>query len=214
MNEEPNTATDTPDAGSSASADTEAVTQLVLRERQACDRGWYDEMSGCYTDDATIAMSWFTGPASEFIALTSARTTAGVWGRHCVSPPAVRVIGDRAWAELPLAIEFAVDVEGTPADLVSYCRSQYRAIRTRAGWRIAAITSIYERDTITPSVPGQSLPLTPEVFDGLRPAYRSLAWYFAEQGTPLPNDLLGDDIPGPVLEQYLLENLWLHGSPA
>ncbi|MFJ4628360.1 hypothetical protein [Streptomyces sp. NPDC088847] len=26
------------------------VTQLVLRERQSRDRGWYEEMAACYSD--------------------------------------------------------------------------------------------------------------------------------------------------------------------
>lgn len=193
------------------SADGEAVTQLVLRERQTRDRGWYEEMADCFTSDATISMSWFTGSAAEFIATTKARTEGGVWGRHRLSPPTVRINGDRAWAELPLGIEFTIDVDGTPADLVSYCRSQYRCERTRDGWKIAAITSIYERDTITPSIPGQTPDIDPEAFTGLRHAYRNLAWYFAQQGTPLPDDLLGDDHPEPVAEEYHQTLLWLHG---
>lgn len=106
------------------SADSAAFTQLVLRERQTRDRGWYEQMADCFSSDATITMSWFSGSAAEFIATTRARTVGGVWGRHRLSPPVVRIDGERAWAELPLGIEFAIDVDGTPADLVSYCRSQ------------------------------------------------------------------------------------------
>jgi hypothetical protein len=189
--------------------DSEAVTQLVLRERQTRDRGWYDEMAECFVPDATIVMSWFTGSASDFIATTRARTVGGVWGRHRLSPPTVRVKGDRAWAELPLGIEFAIDIDGIAADLVSYCRSQYRAARTQQGWKIVGITSIYERDTITPAIPGQSLDVDPAAFSSFRPSYRCLAWYFDKAGTPLPGDLLGDDQPGPVAEQYQQEQLWL-----
>lgn len=195
-----------------ASADTEAVSQLILRERQTRDRGWYDEMVDCFTADATITMSWFRGAASDFIATTKARTANGVWGRHRLSPPIVRVHRDRAWAEVPLGIEFAINIDGIPADLVSYCRSQYRAERTRTGWKIAAITSIYERDTITPSIPGATLHIDSDAFTGLRSSYRSLAWYFAEQGAPLPDDLLGDDKPAPVAAQYRHDLAWLHDS--
>lgn len=202
-------------AGAAAtSADSEAVTQLVLRERQTRDRGWYDEMAACFTADATITMSWFIGLASDFVASTRARTTDGVWGRHRLAPPTVRVRGDRAWAELPLAIEFSVDVAGSPADLISYCRSQYRAERTAQGWRIAGITSVYERDTLTASVPGATLDLAADTFRDFRPSYRCLGWYFAEQGTPLPEDLLGDDRPADVARLYEQEHLWLSGQDA
>lgn len=190
-------------------ADSQAVSQLILRERQTRDRGWYDDMAACFTADATIAMSWFTGFATDFIATTRARTVDGVWGRHRLAPPIVRVQDDRAWAEVPLAIEFAIDINGDAGDLISYCRSQYRAQRTSQGWRIVRITSIYERDSITPSIPGLPLNLDPAAFTRFRPSYRCLAWYFDQQGTPLPDDLLGDDRPEPVADEYLQEHRWL-----
>jgi hypothetical protein len=199
-------------AVTATAADSAAVTQLVLRERQARDRGWYDEMAACFTPDATITMSWFTGLASDFIATTKERTTDSPWGRHRVSPPTVRVRGDRAWAELPLGIEFQVDVDGVPADLISYCRSQYRAERADHGWRIASITSVYERDTLTASIPGSNLDLDPRALTGHRSSYRNLAWYFARLGTPLPDGLLGDDRPGPVAKMYREEARWLLGE--
>lgn len=202
----PNT---TPVGDPATSLNSEAVTQLLYRERQTRDRGWYDEMASCFTPDATINMSWFTGSAADFISTTRSRTGDGVWGRHRLSPPTVRINGGRAWAELPLSIEFAIDIDGEPADLVSFCRSQYRAVRTQVGWRITAITSIYERDTLTASIPRHTLNIDPHAFLRLRPSYRNLAWYFAQQGTPLPDNLLGDDRPDSVAKQYRQEKLWL-----
>jgi hypothetical protein len=184
--------------------DAQAVTQLVLRERQSRDRGWWDDMASCFTPDAEIRMSWFTGPASEFISLTRERSANGIWGRHRLSPPAVRVNGDRAWAELPLGIEFRTTIDGAEADLVSYCRSQYRAERRDSAWRIARITSIYERDTLTPATPGMAFRLDPAELAAFRPSYRCLAWYFNRAGTPL-----GDDRPGEVAQHYETEHAWL-----
>jgi hypothetical protein len=190
-------------------ADAQAVAQLALRERQSRDRGWWDDMVSCFTPGAVIDMSWFTGPASEFVRLTRERSANGVWGRHRLSPPVVRVIGDRAWAELPLGIEFRITVNGVEADLVSYARSQYRAERRDGEWRIARITSIYERDTLTPAIPGTALGLDPADFAEFRPSYRNLAWYFNQAGTPLGDDLLGDDRPGKVAHHYETERAWL-----
>ena len=194
------------------SADQQAVSALVLRERQSRDRGWWEDMAACFSDDAVIDISWFHGPAAEFIRQTRERSTDGVWGRHRLAPPAVRVNGDRAWAELTLGIEFRTDVDGVAADLVSYCRSQYRARRTDGIWQLAYITSIYERDTLTPAVPGTLLPLNPAEFQHFRASYRCLAWYFNGRGTPLPDDLLGDDRPEPVARQYAREETWLTGQ--
>jgi hypothetical protein len=190
-------------------ADAQAVAQLVLRERQSRDRGWWDDMANCFTPGAVIDMSWFNGPASEFVRLTRERSANGVWGRHRLSPPAVRVNGDRAWAELPLGIEFRTTIDGVEADLVSYCRSQYRAERRDGAWRIARITSIYERDTLTPATPGTALGLDPAELTQFRLSYRCLAWYFNRAGTPLGDDLLGDDRPDEVAHHYETERAWL-----
>ncbi|MDR7277413.1 hypothetical protein [Catenuloplanes atrovinosus] len=58
------------------------MTALVLRERQSRDRGLFDEMADCCTADATIAMSWFEGPASTFIERSRAMNVGGSRGVH------------------------------------------------------------------------------------------------------------------------------------
>jgi len=188
------------------------VAQLVLRERQSRDRGWWDTWSQCFSTDSVVDMSWFTGSGTEFVRQTRLRSTDGVWGRHRLSPPAVQVNGDRAWAELPLGIEFHISVGGVEADLVSYCRSQYRARRTDGAWRIARITSIYERDSLTPSIPGTTLGLDPGVFASYRPSYRCLAWYLTQEGSEISENLAGDDKPATAAALYAAEQAWLDGA--
>lgn len=193
---------------------SEDVTQLVLRERQSRDRGWWDRWSDCFTEDSTIDMSWFSGSGAEFVRATRLRSTDGVWGSHRLGPPAVRVNGDRAWAEVALSIEFRISVGDIDATLVSNCCSQYRAQRTAGTWRIARITSIYERDTLTASVPGTSLDIDPAALAGLRPPYRCLAWYLSRLGSDVGADLLGDDQPDAVAHHYQAEMAWLYTTPA
>lgn len=195
------------DAGRSV----EDVTQLVLRERQSRDRGWWTRMADCFAEDSVVDMSWFNGSGAEFVR-RSRQMSEGGWGGlsvHRLSPPAIRCGGHRALAELPLAIEFRVTVDGVEADLASYCRSQYRARWTDGVWRIVAITSIYERDTCTPVVPGTRLDIAQEDIAGYRSSYRFLAWYQSRLGIKLRTDLLGDDDPGPVARQYEAEAAWL-----
>jgi hypothetical protein len=195
-------------------ADTEAVTQLVLRERQSRDRGWWDDMADCFMPNSVVDMSWFTGSGAEFVA-RSRGMSGGGWGGmsvHRLSPPAVRLLGDRALAELPIVIEFRIDVDGVEADLLACARSQYRAERVDEVWRIARITSIYEKDTLTPSVPGTRLDIDPAEFADFRCSYRCLAWRENRLGRPLRSDLLGDDQPEPVARQYEAEAAWLAGS--
>ena len=88
-------------------------------------------------------------------------------------------------------IEFRIDVDGVEADLQSSC------------------PSIYEKDTLTPSIPGTRLALEPAEFTAFRASYRCLAWRENRLGRPLRSDLLGDDQPEPVARQYEAETAWL-----
>ncbi len=188
------------------------VTQLVLRERQCRDRGWWDQMADCFADDSTVHMSWFTGSGAEFVEESSRMSGRGDHAVHRLSPPAIRVEGDRALAELSLTVEFRVNIGGIEADLASHARSQYRAQRTDGSWRIVRITSIYERDTLIPSVPGTRLEIDPQELTTYRPSYRCLAWYLSRNGYHVGADLLGDDQPEAVARQYEDEDTWLAES--
>lgn len=187
----------------------EAVTQLVLRERHSRDRGWWDEMRACYAEDSVVDISWIKGSGADFVQQTIDTSKNGVWGKHRLSPPAVRVCGDRAWAELPIAIEFRIDVDGVEADLVSYARSQYRCQLIDGEWRIVRFETIYERDTLAPSVPGTRLDVKAEDFADFRPALRCLAWYLHREGKAMGSDMPGDDRPDTAVRVYDDIREWL-----
>lgn len=88
-------------------------------------------------------------------------------------------IGDRAWLEVPASIEVRSDANGIPVDLVSYTRLGYRLERRDDEWRIAALDVVYERDTITPTLPGAQIDLPHDAFAGHRSSYAVLAWQSA-----------------------------------
>lgn len=110
------------------------VIPLVLRERQSRDRSWYEQIAASYSADSHIEMSWFTGSGAELTTRTRAMDDRGDIAVHRLGPPTVHVAGDRALAELPLIIEWRIDVNGAEADLVSSCRSQCRAPKRWTGW--------------------------------------------------------------------------------
>jgi hypothetical protein len=159
-----------------------------------------------YSDDSRIQMSWFTGSGAEFTAQTRAMASRGDLAVHRLGPPTIHVNGERALAELQLIIEWRIDVHGIEADLASAYRSQYRARRDVDGiWRIVAITSIYEKDTLTPVLPGPA----PAQLAAYRPSYRFLSWFLTRQGYSVAHDELGDDEPERVAAQYRSEFAWL-----
>ena len=185
------------------------ITQLILRERQCRDRGWWNEMGECFAENATIRMSWFTGSAEEFVKRSQGMSGRGDYAVHRLSPPAIRLQGNRAWAEVPLTIQFRVSINGIDAYLDSNARSQYRAQQAGDQWHIVGITSIYERDSLVPAVPGTQLNINPEELAIYRPSYRCLAWYLNQKGYQVEADLLGDDQPEAAARQYEAEAAWL-----
>ncbi len=190
----------------------EDVTQLVLRERQCRDRGWWDQMAECFADNAAIRMSWFTGSAAEFVRRSREMSGRGDYAVHRLSPPAIQFKDDRALAEVPLTIEFRVTINGVEAYLDSNARSQYRAERIDGMWRIVDITSIYERDSLYPAIPGTRLDIDSEELATYRPSYRCLAWYLSQKGYRIGADLLGDDQPEAAARQYEAGAAWLAES--
>lgn len=192
------------------SDDVTEVSQLILRERQGRDRSWWDQMLACYAVDSHVRVSWFQGTGHEFVERSRAMVANGTPSVHRMSPPVVRVVGDRAIAEVPTGIEVRTGANGVEADLVSYTRLLVRAERSDDGWKIRRLEGIYERDELRPAVPGTALVIDPAELAPFRPAYRCLAWLLGQLGYPVDPDLPGDDRPDEVAQLYDAAMVWLH----
>jgi hypothetical protein len=207
--------------------DLDLVTQTVLLERQGRDRGWWDLMRACYWPDSSVHVSWYEGDGPGFVDASEAMAGRGDTSVHRLSPPAVRIVGDRAFAEVPAGIEVRTTVEGVAVDLASYTRIVYRLERRDPGdageggggpdgregrdgrWGIVALDCVYERDTITPVVPGQQVAIEPQDLARHRPPYAVLAWHLARRGYDVSADLLGDDQPDRTAAFYADTLGWL-----
>ena len=190
--------------------DVETITQLVLHERQARDRGWWDRMQAAYWPDAEVAISWFTGPAHEFVAASEAMSERGTVATHRLAPVVVETANDRALAEVPAAIEVVTAIDRVPAVLTSFTRLQYRALRREDQWRLLGLDSIYERDTLVASIPGATVHVDEAALSQYRRSYRLLSWHLTARGHTIDADLLGDDRPDKVAAFYEREHRWLH----
>jgi hypothetical protein len=189
--------------------DIEQIQQLILRERQGRDRGWWHRMRAAYTPDATVAVSWFSGSATEFIARSEQMATSGNQAVHRLSPPVIDIVRDRAIAEVPAAIEVRAEIGGVQADLVSYTRLLYRAIRTDGRWLLRSMIAIYERDALVPVVPGAVPAIDTARLEALRGPYRWLAYHLGGQGYSVDQDLPGDDRQATVRALYDEAFAWL-----
>jgi SnoaL-like domain len=191
-------------------ADITEISQLVLRERQGRDRGWWTQMADCFDPESSVHLSWFSGSGPEFVAASRERVAGGTHPVHRMSPPVVHVSDNRAIAEVPAAIEVRSVIDNTEIDLVSYTRLLYQVERDETRWLIRSLTCIYERDTLTPVVPGTALTLDLEHLAQARMPYRYLGYFFGLRGGSIDANLYGDDQPERLTELYDATFRWMH----
>ncbi|MFF3641001.1 nuclear transport factor 2 family protein [Streptomyces sp. NPDC002564] len=192
--------------------DATAVAQLVLHERQARNRHWWDAMRQCYATDSLVRGDWFRGSGAEFVTRSQAMAATGPRSTHRLGPAIVDIAGSRALAELPTTIEITTRLGDTEALLACHTRLLYRTVRITDSWRISALDPIYERDNLTPTLPGAALPIAPEEINNSRTPYRFLRYVLHQYGYTIPDDLYGDDRPEPVAALYEQAHLWLRGA--
>ncbi len=190
-------------------SDIDEISQLVLRERQGRDRGWWDQMRACFAPDSLVTVSWYRGNGDGFTDGSKKMYDSGFRPVHRTSPPVVHQRGGRAVVELPLAIEARVPFDGVETDLTSYSRMIYQVERTDGDWKIKVMTPIYERDTVIPAAPGTSLKLDLEKLKTFRPSYRFIAYHIWLGGRTMVDNLLGDDQPEAVTELYDKAFAWM-----
>lgn len=191
-----------PSTSTTADDDGFAAIQVVLREREARDRRWWDDMRDCFAEDSSVALTWYQGSGHGFVDGSAAMAQGGIPSRHRLSPPVVRVAGDRAVISLPLAIENYDTINGVECVLSTYARHLYRVERIGGAWKIVQLDAIYERDELNPSVPGQTARIDPSELEGVRTPYRLLTWKLRAAGYDIPQDLPGDDRPEHVAQMY------------
>jgi SnoaL-like domain len=192
-----------------------AVAELVLTERRSRDRADWETMAAAYHPDSEVHTSWFRGTGAEFVAAGRRMYETHGWrATHRLAPVFVTVKGGRALAEVNIALEIRSVFEEIEIDLTTYGRLLYRARSTAEGWRLTSLAMIYERDTISPVVPGQALPVTPADLAAHRASYRFLSYVTTRSGGDPSADLPGDDRPDLVEAVYRSAGDWLEGVSA
>lgn len=193
-----------------AALDASIVIQVVLVERQARDRGWWDRMADSYWPDSTVRLSWHKGSGAGFVAGTKAIADRGQEiALHQLAAPVAHVRGDRAYVESTATMRIATNIDAVAGDLTTTVRLNYRLERREGRWRIFSLDAIYENVTLTPSVPGQVITVAPEELRGYRSSYALLAWNIARRGISPSMDDLGDDRPDQVNAFYAEVWAWL-----
>jgi hypothetical protein len=192
--------------------DSNDVAQVVLRERQARDRGWWEQMRECIHPQAGIRLSWFRGSGHDFVVESEKMARSGLRATHRLSPPVVSRHGTRAVVEMPAGIEFRDVIGGVEVDLTSFTRLVYRVEKVDEYWQVAALDCIYERDSLVPTTPGDVPRLDRERLAAIRRPYRFLGYHLGERGYRISSDLYGDDQPADVAELYRASFAWARAA--
>lgn len=190
-------------------SDETAVAQMILRERQARDRGWWEQLRTSFHPTAPVFLSWIDGSGAQFVDGSKAMSASGLRPVHRLAPPVIQVVDDRAVVELAASIAVALEIGGVEADLVSYSRLLYQVDHDDDDWKIASLTAIYEADALTPALPGTALTIDLGAVRLHRKPYRFLAYHQHLRGGTVPDDLYGEDRPDEVSSLYDHVYAWL-----
>lgn len=189
--------------------DLSEITQLVSRERMFRVRG-NSEIANCYFSDATVATSWQSGPASEFIKAESTEVDHRFPIVGSISTPVIHLHGSKAFVELPTETRMRMVIKNVVVEIESFRRLIYRVEKRHNEWKIANMISINESDNLHPVIPGTQFKIDPEELIGYRPSYQFLSYVRQAAGGSISQDLLGTDRPDDVSRIYQQAEKWVN----
>lgn len=195
--------------GATTALDAFVASQVVLRERQCRDRGWWEQMDQTFWPDSAVRLSWYDGNGPGFVLGSKAMRERGQHTVHHVFAPTVQVRGSKAHVEVSAAILAPASVDGIAGTLTAYSRLNYRLERRDGEWRILSLDAIYEHTSLVPTVPGEIIMVPAGELAEFRPSYALLAWQIARDGHSMSADQLGDDRPEALDTFYAEVHDWL-----
>ncbi len=136
--------------------DQAEICDVRRRWAFSLDLGEWDALQTCFHPDATVTVSWYSGPLAGFIerskAMIGARK-AEEHRKHWLGNMRTQIDGARAVLETDVQILIREYIDETLCDCTSYARF-YDLVEKREGaWRISEWNTIYDKDRIDPVVP-------------------------------------------------------------
>lgn len=182
------------------------VRELIEFERFCRDNALWEEMKKCFSEDSSVAISWYNGSGHGFV-----DASAKMQGRapHKIYNTEVWLRGERAVAIMVTTIEKRQELEGVPVDLRSDAKLVFCVEKQENRWFIKSFTAIYEQDSLTPALPTNSLAVPAEELAKSRPSYACLSYTLARGGYAIDSALPGIDRPDLVDALYRRVDAWL-----
>jgi hypothetical protein len=185
-----------------------AISQLVCSERHWRDRGDWEQMRTAYHPESIVRVAWFEGSGVEFVEASRGIHRDGQ-SKHRLSPPFIRVRGDRGLAETDTVIETRTRFGEIEVDTAAHRRLLSRVRRDDGVWRLASLDVIYEKDTLAAVNPSDRLEISRDELQGYRPSYQFLCYTLHRVGREPNQSVAGDDRPDLVAALYAEGDDWL-----
>lgn len=184
------------ESGLDGSGEDEAIRDVLRRWAFGRDQGKWQQLAACYHPEATMAISWYSGPARGFVERSRALTDARVPGdntKHLLGNAVVERRGTRAIAESDAIVLVRAKLDGVVADTIAYLRFLDRLEKRDGTWRIVVRTGIYEHDRVDPVAPDPRWPAVYAKLDfsGLPEACKHLGATMRLRGRSLSPDIVG-----------------------
>lgn len=192
-----------------SAADITLITQLVVRERDSRDMGFWNRMLDCFHPDALIDISWIRGNPQQFVAGSKDMAARGMKATHTLCPVLVTPNDTKAVATVVGSIDIPTVLDGKQFHLSAHCQMFYKVEKRLGEWRVLGFTAIYRHDELTPVVLGQVVTMPQDLFERFRPSYRHLAWSQHVLGYVPNMELPGIDRPETVRAVYENHYGWL-----
>lgn len=133
------------------------VRQVRQRWAFCRDLGEWEGMRACFHPDATVSVSWYSGPIAPFLERTiamAAERAPEERSKHWFGNSRVKLDGRRAILETDTLVLGRDRIDGHLFDFTTYGRFLDRVEERRGEWRILKMTCIYDKDRLDPVVPG------------------------------------------------------------
>src|SRR6186713_2535617 len=116
--------------------DTTAITQLVVRERESRDLGFWNRMRDCFHADSRVNISWFQGNGHDFVTASKDMAARGMLAKHRLGPVLVSLNDSRAVATVSGIIDIPTVLDGKEFTLSAHCLMLYRTEKLLDVWRL------------------------------------------------------------------------------
>lgn len=189
--------------------DVSAVTQIVLRERQARDNGWWDRMMATYWPDSVVDVTWYHGDGPGFVNASRKLSSGGVTGKHRLLAPIADIRGNKAHVEVGSRNWSQFQYRGQTININANIRINYRLEKRDGEWRILSMQAIYEHSELTPDAPGEVLDIPASELAKYRPSYAALSWALTQRGLTMSQTEIGIDQPEGVKAFYTDLEKWM-----